>query len=401
MSLTERRHLGRQQEAVEETGVQLRNDDPIAPVEGQVWINKISNKIKVYRNNEKIVVARGDVGPSVEIPVSGIINLEQSRHWFKDVDADYNIVDFQNIPEGLTGFIKIKNTNLDLAEVTELALPSPTTFANGSYFLINAASNVTEYYVWANFDGLGTDPALPGKTGVEVATSAGLPEITQITCGPASGITSGQYFLINSALNITEYYVWFNKDDNGGDPLLVGKTGIQIPIAGADSAAVIAEKVRDALDSLPAFVGTFLSNVATITNATIGTTTDASNVSVGGMSIATTQQGKGADTPAQFATAMAAAITALSDFNASSLGSVVTVTNAVAGFTDDAVNFNLTGLGINITTQGSGRIFVSLPGNAIVDEDTPLYVDGQKEQIYNIFRSDSLVYFSNGGAYNV
>jgi hypothetical protein len=39
---------------------------------------------------------------------------------------------------------------------------------NDTYFLLNSAKNVTQFYVWFNVDGAGTDPAIAGKTGIEV-----------------------------------------------------------------------------------------------------------------------------------------------------------------------------------------------------------------------------------------
>lgn len=42
---------------------------------------------------------------------------------------------------------------------------------NNKYFEIYSAGDATAYYVWLNVGGAGTDPAIGGKTGIEVAVS--------------------------------------------------------------------------------------------------------------------------------------------------------------------------------------------------------------------------------------
>lgn len=396
---TERLHLGRQEELVDESGVQLRDDEPSAPFEGQTWINFTENKMKVYRGGEKVVLVDGPIGNALEIPNDGIINAALSRSFFKSLSADFEITEFQNFKDGLICYLSLNNTNPNIQEETDLTIPSPTSFANGSYFLIDSAHNENRYYVWANIDGVGTDPAIVGRTGVPVLTTAGLPEITDLTFGPASGIASGQHFLINSSLDAIGYYVWFNKDDLGGDPLIGGRTGIQITITNTDTAAVIAEKVRDALDPLPAFAATFLSNVVTVQNTSIGVTTDASNVTVGGLTINVTQQGLNAETPNEFAVSIAAALDALPDFNAPAPGAaVVSVQNANPGFADDAVDGDM-GVVVNVTQQGSGRVFLSYPVTVALSQDAENFIEGLQTQVYKLFRSGSYIYMINQGTY--
>lgn len=44
---------------------------------------------------------------------------------------------------------------------------------NNKYFFLWSENNTRAYYVWMNVDGLGTDPSLAGKTGLEVDFSSG------------------------------------------------------------------------------------------------------------------------------------------------------------------------------------------------------------------------------------
>lgn len=120
---------------------------------------------------------------------------------------------------------------------------------------------------------------------------SGVKEVTSITCPAATSITSGQYFLINSPS--TSYYVWFNKDAAGGDPLVSGRTGVAVAILAADTAANVATKLASALDALADFVAPApAADVVTNTNNNTGAVTDASNVNVGGtFAVSVTTQG--------------------------------------------------------------------------------------------------------------
>lgn len=400
MALSERRHLGRQEESVNETGVQMRATDPVSPVSDQTWINTSQNKMKYFDGDSVVVLHEGHMGAAIEVPVSGIVDAVASRSWFKDVNADYTINAFNNFPEGLNMYLRMRNTAPDIKEVTAITLPAPSSFANGSYFLLNGANNTNKYYVWADFDSFGVDPAIGGRTGVRVLTSAGLKETTDITCPGGATITSGQYFFINSALDVNQYYVWFNTG-LGGDPLLGGKTGIQVVISSSDTAEQVATKLKDALSLTPGLTATVLSNIVTVVNSVVGTCTDASNLNVSGLTITVTQQGKVADTAAEFATKAALALDALADFVCPAPGSnIITVTNANFGFTDDAQDGNFgVGLTIAITTQGSGRIRVTFPVNAAVDESASGIVEGGKEKIFRMFRSGSLIYIIPNGTF--
>jgi hypothetical protein len=121
-----------------------------------------------------------------------------------------------------------------------------------------------------------------------------LPEITDITCPPGSSITSGQYFLLYAAQDLPEYYVWYNVNGGGGNPSPIGKIPIQVNINSGDSAAQVATATAAAINAVVDFNASASANVVTVTNATAGMATDASNVNVSGLSITIVQQGSGA-----------------------------------------------------------------------------------------------------------
>lgn len=114
-------------------------------------------------------------------------------------------------------------------------------------------------------------------------------EVTTIKCGPASDITTGQYFTMYSATDATAYYVWYNKASGGGDPAPAGKTEIEVAIGGSDTAAQVATATQGAIDAVTADFNAVVNAdtiTVTVTNVDTGSTTDAANVNVGGTNFA-------------------------------------------------------------------------------------------------------------------
>ena len=143
---------------------------------------------------------------------------------------------------------------------------------------------------------LGTDFISANQGSFHVIDSGeNLAEISTFTNVAANLITTGQYFLVYSALDATPYYVWFNKDAGGGDPAPGGKTAIAIAITTGDTAEDIASNIENIVNT--SFSADFTA-VATgddlaITNTAIGPTTNASNVDVGGtFSVKINQEGR-------------------------------------------------------------------------------------------------------------
>ncbi len=116
--------------------------------------------------------------------------------------------------------------------------------------------------------------------------TVGAREVTNITCCAAThfvaGAATASYWLVNSANDETEYYVWYYV--NAGsmtDPVVSGKTGIKVVVNAADTAATVAEKTRNALNTklfdFTAQIGS--SGVVNLITVGVGYTTNATAAS--------------------------------------------------------------------------------------------------------------------------
>lgn len=90
------------------------------------------------------------------------------------------------------------------------------------------------------------------------------------TAGVEPKTLNNKYFLINSANNLNEYYVWFNVAGLGSDPLLPGKTGIMVSILTGSSAVTVAEKTKEALDLTANFLTNIDNEALLVTNRQVG-----------------------------------------------------------------------------------------------------------------------------------
>jgi hypothetical protein len=107
-------------------------------------------------------------------------------------------------------------------------------------------------------------------------------ELTQtILCGDAASLTSGDYFLLDSANDENGYYVWYNKASGGGDPGISGRTAVPVAIGGSDTAAQVATATRAAIDALADFTATLNTATVTIACVSAGVTTPAEDSNTG------------------------------------------------------------------------------------------------------------------------
>lgn len=113
---------------------------------------------------------------------------------------------------------------------------------------------------------------------VDVTTNAG---------GTLAAAGPGSYFNINSANNDNLYYVWY-QIGTSTDPMVSGRTGIEVVAQAGDTANEIAQKTANAVNSvLLDFNATVVTNVVTITNTNYGYT-DPATAETSGFSISTT-----------------------------------------------------------------------------------------------------------------
>jgi hypothetical protein len=111
--------------------------------------------------------------------------------------------------------------------------------------------------------------------------SAGAPEITDFVCkADTAGSLNNRVGYLYSAADATQYYIWFNVNSEGTDPSYAGMTGIEVAVATGAADTAVASAMQTAVDALGDFGASVSTNTVTVTNASNGVTTDASNDSI-------------------------------------------------------------------------------------------------------------------------
>lgn len=155
------------------------------------------------------------------------------------------------------GSALIRNTQYISTNVPIGTLP-------GKYFTFNTVD--AGFYVWYKVSGVGTDPAIGGRTGIlvnllnddthrDISTKTSIAisgyECSNIRVGAASTFNPGAYFNIHTiGGSHTYYYVWFTKDNVGTDPKPVGGIGIHINVAASATQAQVYEAMFVPINSL-------------------------------------------------------------------------------------------------------------------------------------------------------
>jgi hypothetical protein len=84
--------------------------------------------------------------------------------------------------------------------------------------------------------------------------------VSHIEAKAGSTVTAGSYF--NFSTLTTSYYVWYKVDGVGSDPAVVGKTGIEVDILSTDTSLTVSQKTQIAINSVyyavPNYEGMFL-----------------------------------------------------------------------------------------------------------------------------------------------
>jgi len=97
---------------------------------------------------------------------------------------------------------------------------------------------------------------------------AAVSEVTSIRCFAESTLDGSDYFYISKT--DTDYYVWFDIDSGGTDPAVTGRTGIEVDISADDTAATIATALQTALNAISGITATVSSETVTVTIDTAG-----------------------------------------------------------------------------------------------------------------------------------
>lgn len=106
---TRKVHLHKQEESIMERGLQIRSEDPIEPIENQVWLDTTNKKINLYKDGIKINIGSDGVNSAEET-----FTLTQNDILTKKVtlSKDPVINSLQFIPEG--GIIQRKDLDFSV-----------------------------------------------------------------------------------------------------------------------------------------------------------------------------------------------------------------------------------------------------------------------------------------------
>lgn len=121
-----------------------------------------------------------------------------------------------------------------------------------------------------------------GKKYSKGSNSSAEKEITQIIVPNGANIDDGDYILLNTPNNGTQYYVWF-KWNNGVQPSpnLSGRTAIQVTYNFNESNSTVAANVASAINSIASadFSVAVSNDIIVLTNKAFGAVPDADELS--------------------------------------------------------------------------------------------------------------------------
>lgn len=161
-------------------------------------------------------------------------------------------------------------------------LPGNAAALASTYFEFDTykSSSVNLYYVWFTVDGVGTDPAIGSRTGIQInllstdvtqdiayKIAAGMNARTATTIQfAAAGTLSGGEFWEFETSGL-EFYVWYTINGMGTDPAPVGRVGIQVDLTGSETAQQVGEATITAVNTryfaVPDLRGQFIRGLDT------------------------------------------------------------------------------------------------------------------------------------------
>ena len=98
---------------------------------------------------------------------------------------------------------------------------------------------------------------------------SGIHQVSHIQCvADNDGSLNNKYFLINSANNESQYYVWFNVGGNGLDPVVAHRTGLEVSIYSNSSADVVGTALAPVLSAANGGADFSASNSAGLVSVT-------------------------------------------------------------------------------------------------------------------------------------
>lgn len=193
--------------------------------------------------------------------------------------------------------IWFENANVVEEEVTLNGNIQGMSFDATTSFKVNA----TNHSAFVSWNGVGTEPDFSNvrmgdvmRFGTAFASAnqgdymvlrsgVKLQQVTNLVMPAGSNFTLGgvsKYFLINSAGDVNQYYVWFNVNGGHSDPAPGGLTGKMIAILSGDTATTVAAKTVAILNVATGLTATSTADVVTVTTTGFLESTAASNVNM-------------------------------------------------------------------------------------------------------------------------
>jgi hypothetical protein len=198
------------------------------------------------------------------------------------------------VSNGIFNFASLKKGKLQSADNTTFSLTGVTKieldYVSKSHFS-SANLNDNLYVIGGilqNYDGsqffennfhlypenVSLDNTLMDVTVTTTGTSI-VAQVSAFQMVAATRIDPGQYFTINTAVNIDRYYVWYKIDGIGTDPVLAGRTGLQVDINSYDDGYTVTTTTATVLALISDFIihaNNTNPPLLVITNASAGAT---------------------------------------------------------------------------------------------------------------------------------
>jgi flagellar hook protein FlgE len=223
----------------------------------------------------------------VKDPSTG--NLFYTRAGAFNLDLDGNLVNPQGyrvqgkVIDAATG--TPSGTDVDIVLSQNYAAPRSSTSVD---MVMNLDSNTTAGNAYTSaislYDSQGNIHSL-NMTYTKLASQVD----STVTCSDATALNS-HYWTISSPT--TGYYVWYNVGGAGVDPAVAGRTGVEVAVAAGATAAQVAAATQAALSALPGFtVGVSGGNVVSISSTASGSAAGAADVDTGWAIAAATNDG--------------------------------------------------------------------------------------------------------------
>lgn len=106
--------IARQEEELIDRPIQIRQTDPVSPVENQIWYNWYEQRLKIFKSGIITIIADAGAMGASEVPVSQILDFSNNMNFFKVLapasPTSYNIAAVNNMPEGYEHSLHIINT---------------------------------------------------------------------------------------------------------------------------------------------------------------------------------------------------------------------------------------------------------------------------------------------------